>query len=599
MFRIWVFTFVLFFFIRQSFAKIIHVPDSAVSIQSGINMAVDGDTVIADDNIYVENINFKGKPITVASRFIIDGDSSHIGNTIICGKRPSHPDSGSVVYFISGEDTTSILYGFTIMGGAGTVIQLFWYNEVYPVKLGGGILCLNSGGRISCNKIIDNTISDYIEVDGGGLCAITLNKSDCVIVEDNQILNNTINGTDYAWGGGVMFTCNGRLTNNVISHNSCNATNRQAMGGGVNCYADSSDRYHVIIKGNRINHNSANGTQYPNNPAALGGGISVWGTNISILGNEICYNEISAFDEEPVCGSGIFMQDVPDVSQVIRNNISYNKVASGKGLGGAISLWKAKPIIINNVISGNSASYGAALRIASNSDAIIINNTITKNIATISGGGIYTDKSNPKLINSIVWANQAADNPGIAGSIEVHYSDVQGGYAGTGNINANPLFADILFQLSESSPCIGTGIDSMQIRDTWYHCPTIDYDSNPRPNSIDLLVDIGVWESPYAKPGTSTVILRSHLPKEFSIYQNYPNPFNPSTTIEYSIPKSSNVEISIFNLKGQKVKTLVNKKQHPGKYQVNWDGPNHASGVYIYQIKADKLVESKKMLLLK
>jgi len=89
------------------------------------------------------------------------------------------------------------------------------------------------------------------------------------------------------------------------------------------------------------------------------------------------------------------------------------------------------------------------------------------------------------------------------------------------------------------------------------------------------------------------------LPKEYVFKQNYPNPFNPSTTIEYSIPKSSNVEISVCNLSGQKLSTLANKHHTPGNYQITWNGSGYASGVYIYQIKAENFVQSKKMLLIR
>jgi len=91
----------------------------------------------------------------------------------------------------------------------------------------------------------------------------------------------------------------------------------------------------------------------------------------------------------------------------------------------------------------------------------------------------------------------------------------------------------------------------------------------------------------------------AHSSPKFELIQNYPNPFNPSTTIKYSIPKSSNIELSIYNLAGQKLTTLVNKSHHPGNHQITWDGSKYASGVYIYQIKADNFVQSKKMLLLK
>jgi hypothetical protein len=133
-------------------AQIIHVPDDQPTIQQGIYAASDGDTVLVDEGTYYENISFWGKAITVASRFIMDGDTGHISNTIINGSQPVMPDYGSVVTFEMGEDTTSFLCGFTITGGSGT-----WISYV-PIVTGGGILCNNSGATIRNNFIEYNNI---------------------------------------------------------------------------------------------------------------------------------------------------------------------------------------------------------------------------------------------------------------------------------------------------------------------------------------------------------------------------------------------------------------------------------------------------------
>ncbi len=96
----------------------------------------------------------------------------------------------------------------------------------------------------------------------------------------------------------------------------------------------------------------------------------------------------------------------------------------------------------------------------------------------------------------------------------------------------------------------------------------------------------------------------SELPTAYSLSQNYPNPFNPSTTIEYSLPTKSDVTISIYNILGQEVRTLVNTSMSVGDHVTHWNGTDQAgdrvaSGVYFYRIKADDFVSSKKMLLLK
>ena len=91
----------------------------------------------------------------------------------------------------------------------------------------------------------------------------------------------------------------------------------------------------------------------------------------------------------------------------------------------------------------------------------------------------------------------------------------------------------------------------------------------------------------------------SGVPKVFSLSQNYPNPFNPSTIIKYSIHKTSMVKITVFDILGREISTLINDLQQPGNYNVNFDASNLASGVYMYKIQAGDFTDTKKMLLVK
>jgi hypothetical protein len=88
-------------------------------------------------------------------------------------------------------------------------------------------------------------------------------------------------------------------------------------------------------------------------------------------------------------------------------------------------------------------------------------------------------------------------------------------------------------------------------------------------------------------------------PSRFELLQNYPNPFNPNTTIEYTIPVESFVELSVFNSLGQNVKMLVNENQTSGNYKVNFSADGLSSGVYYYRIKAGTFTDFKKIILLK
>ena len=81
--------------------------------------------------------------------------------------------------------------------------------------------------------------------------------------------------------------------------------------------------------------------------------------------------------------------------------------------------------------------------------------------------------------------------------------------------------------------------------------------------------------------------------------QNYPNPFNPQTTISYSLSNPSEVSLSIYNIKGELIETLVNKNQQAGDYSVVWNAENVSSGIYLYQIKTENSIETKKCVIIK
>jgi hypothetical protein len=144
-----------------SLAQIIYVPSDQPSIQGGIDAAETGDTVLVSPGTYFENIDFKGKPITLSSHFLLDSDTVHIYRTIIDGSRTSDLTRGSVVSFRSGEDSTSILCGFTFTGGKGSYLpdvhigssMRNWRN-----MCGGGVLIHRSGGKIIHNIIIHNLL---------------------------------------------------------------------------------------------------------------------------------------------------------------------------------------------------------------------------------------------------------------------------------------------------------------------------------------------------------------------------------------------------------------------------------------------------------
>ena len=96
--------------------------------------------------------------------------------------------------------------------------------------------------------------------------------------------------------------------------------------------------------------------------------------------------------------------------------------------------------------------------------------------------------------------------------------------------------------------------------------------------------------------------VESDFPKilsSFTLHQNYPNPFNPSTTIDFTLPKTEYVTLKVYNILGKEVTTLVSKKLNQGNHTYKLEGKNLVSGVYYYVIKAGEFQDVKKMILIK
>jgi hypothetical protein len=99
--------------------------------------------------------------------------------------------------------------------------------------------------------------------------------------------------------------------------------------------------------------------------------------------------------------------------------------------------------------------------------------------------------------------------------------------------------------------------------------------------------------------GTSSVSQPEKRPQSFALFQNYPNPFNPTTTIKYTLSKSSLVNLSVYDVLGRKVAALVDERQSAGEKTALFDGSQLSSGVYFYTIQADNARQTRKMILMK
>ena len=260
------------------------------------------------------------------------------------------------------------------------------------------------------------------------------------------------------------------------------------------------------------------------------------------------------------------------------------------------------PTLYNVVIKGNSAEYDGGGIYCTEASPNLINVTLVNNTAGSCGGIYYNGETYSKLVNCILWDNGIPSIYTEMGvTVNVDYSNIEGGYNGEGNIETDPLFADTLYHLSADSPCIDAGTQDT----TDLNLPLVDLDGNYRIWDGDgddiAIIDMGSYE--FGSPIVNSDLVSILFKEEYLLY-NYPNPFNPTTTIDFSIPKDSGINLSIYNLKGQKVKTLLNEYKEAGKHQVVWNGRDEsnkraASGLYLYKIISGKETVTRKMLLLK
>ena len=224
--------------------------------------------------------------------------------------------------------------------------------------------------------------------------------------------------------------------------------------------------------GAKIHFNKITNNNVSYNNLASGGGIIIEApaNQVVVENNYITNNSVISFAGHAF-GAGVLCVNNPTQLITIANNvITNNKVLTNSGTltggGGGIYLDYSNPFIRNNLIKNNKASNGGGIQFinypGSNNPAIV-NNTIVSNEASEEGGGVGrgSEGSNPQIINSIVWGNTASSDPQIqsdTGGVSVSYSNVEGGFSGTGNIDQDPLFADTIdYYLSSNSPSVDAG----------------------------------------------------------------------------------------------------------------------------------------------
>ena len=542
-----------------------------------------------------------------------------IVNNLIIRNNTSSLHGGGIFIYVSDVTLNDLtIYGNETLG-----------TEVDDISHGGGIMINQGGGTYNNLHIYDNTA---VAMGGALWCSYggwwSLNNS---LIENNNASWN---------GGGIAFYDN-NTTDGIPEINNCTISNNNANGSGWFGYGGGywSFNSDVIIDSSVFSSNSAN-----NN----GGATNLWGgSSITISNSLVQDNVITSGD-----GGGIYLADDAGTESIIERCIITNNAGSN---GGGLSLG-VPSTVINNTIYNNSIGGGVGIRNDASCNivnSIVFNNSPSSIVGTTSDlSVVYSNiesgwmgagniSEDPLFVSaSTNDFSLQTESPCIdAGTADIDQngvediSDFDGEAPDIGaiespitiyppqtfTVNLLEQTASVFILWSSDGVSNGYKIEKSLLND---FSGDIEEFYVTMTSFIDDSLEIGVeyyyriysmYDDILSEPSQVLTVLlttmssenfSSAIPEKFSLYQNYPNPFNPSTKIKYDIANDEFVSIIVFDLKGSKIKTLVNVNQVAGKKSIHWDATdNHGqpvpTGMYIYTIQAGNFVQTKKMIIVK
>ena len=556
------------------------------TIQKGIDMSDDGHTILVTSGLYVENINYNGKSISIIGEdretTIIDGSQSQLA---------------SVVTISGADDTTTVLDGFTIRNGS-------------SFAAGGGIYCYESIPTLKNLKIENN----MVEQDGGGIYSYN-----SFIRSSNILIANNSAST----GGAIaLYYSDANLEHLTMIGNAADE-----FGGGI--YSDNS------------NLNISNSILWGNTPDAIVGQANVMYSNIE---------DTIWVGDGNINASPLFCE--PDSGDY---TLAENSPCIGSGEDGAnmgafevgCAAFILEPVLAE--IPDTTINEDENLTLTISAESLLdysvtytaISDTADVQANTLDSIVILTvsDNWNGSTLITVI----ATDETGLSDTTDFRLTVMP--------VNDTPGEFNLISPEDDAE----IAITPDNISDTlWFHWTrSIDIDDDPliydfhatsglsvldeliqldgdasawvlfstlveTIDSVNIIVgiwDVGVTdnidtvsaENPFTLTidATAMAIDPSELiPDVFALHQNYPNPFNPTTQIKYDLPEDAMVRITIYDMMGRHVKTLINNEQTAGYKMIRWNATNDAgsavsAGLYLYRIDTGQFMKTKKMVLLK
>jgi hypothetical protein len=611
----------LMFFCNFAFAVIINVPEGQPTIQEGINAAADGDTVLVQPGTYVENINYNGNSIVLGSLFLTTGNPAYIAETVIDG---NNMERTVIIENVTG--TTTVLCGFTITNG-----------NCYDG--GGGVSCMNDssitlknlivsnnltetmGGGIYLHEISNATIEDIITTDN----ACGMSGGGIMISQSEAFLTNVKALNNYAFSAGGGIKCHGGT---IIIENSEMSGNVSAWSGGG---GEMTETASLIMNNVMISDNYAEGS---------GGGLLIFGNDgIVKLSNSVITGNSGSFGSWGSLGAGILVGSCNAVFTNVTFSDNFCELAGACWVSFGTIVTFVDCIMWNNspdeIGINDSPTYPTEITISycdiqGGEAGIEVPATVTLNwlegnidedpLFAFTGEHLYSLLENSPCINTGIPDTTGLNLPefDFAGNPRVLDGRIEmGAYEFTTLIST-----DFIASYTEGSTPF-----TVEFTDLTSGYPTewewdfnsdgvIDsYDQNPEWTyneqgyyTVTLISSNAYNEDTKIKEDYIHVVEyvsvdENIVPIASQLIGNYPNPFNTSTTISFS--STENTELVIYNLKGQKIKSLISQNMEAGQHSVIWDGTDNSGktvsiGIYFYQLKVGKYFsKSKRMMLLK
>jgi hypothetical protein len=550
-------------------AKTLNVPADQPKIQTAINAATSGDTILVSPGTYFENINFRDKNLFLTSLYLISNDTGYIRQTIIDGSHPEHPDTASCILIIHGQNSTSVVQGFTITGGKGTAWKDEHSSGIY--REGGGILVASCSPVIQHNLIIRNEAINSTGLAGTGGAGIRCGDG------RPQILNNVIFNNIGRYGAGLVFNyCAAIIRNNIIANN---AGGEDYGGGGVWINGNITAGEPDILENNTIVNNYS---------AKDGGGVLLYnsGSNAILKNNIIFGNTAGTFNQIAFKGAA---------NQVTYCNINDNISGTGN--------IRSNPDFKDSLfyLTDNSPCLDAG-----DTNSIYKDQEDTEN----SGLALFPSKGElrndmgayggpnasvmPFFQQSKIWLNTSVSfgNNNIAGISIKQKKIIVNQSTSERNIDSIVVIhnkENLIISYKPGNALKPTQSDSIIIEWT---------PANEEPLVDTILIYHNALNSvnPLKFYVTGGVQKESDI-KDLSVnksLQNYPNPFTGITNIVYKgIDDIASLEI--YNTKGQIVKTY---NRFDTTKSVQFDGSNLPAGTYFYKvITSDQKEFTSKMVL--